>query len=306
ETFYMIDDSDVYSEPIPLRYPKAGSANSRVRIGVIDLESGETTWIDTGSDPEAYLARMDFAASPTELVIQRLNRDQNRVDVLLADVTTGRTRTLLTEEAPSWVDIHDDLTWIRDGRQFLWTSEREGFRHIYLYDRSGEVVRQVTSGSWEVTEIEGIDEDENWVYFTAINPTPTERQLFRARLSDGRLQRISTEPGTHNIEMAPDASAYLDVFSRNGVPPVYRLHGHDGRLIRVLEDNAHVANNLAAAGAPAPSFFSFITSDGVRLNGWMIRPPDFEPTRQYPVLLYTYGGPGSQTVTDAWQGTRYL
>src|SRR5690606_17150567 len=136
--------------------------------------------------------------------------------------------------------------------------------------------------------------------------TPAELQLFRARLQDGRLQRISTEPGSHSIEMSPDGSIYLDAYSRNGVPPVYRLHEADGDLIRVLEDNSRVADNLVAAGATPPSFFSFITSDGVRLNGWMIRPPDFDPMKKYPVLLYAYGGPGSQTVTDAWQGSRYL
>ena len=306
QTFFLVDNTELYSRPIPLRYPKAGTPNSRVRIGVVDLQTAGTTWIDTGDDPEAYLARMDFAVSPTEVTIQRLNRAQNRIDLLLADVTTGKVRTLLSETAPSWIEIHDDLTWIRGGRQFLWTSERDGFRHIYLYDRSGELVRQVTSGSWEVAAIEGLDEDEEWVYFTAINPTPAERQLFRARLEDGRLQRISTEPGTHSINMAPDAATYLDVYSRNGLPPVSRLHESDGELIRVLEDNARVADNLAVAGAVAPSFFSFITSDGVRLNGWMIRPPGFDPSASYPVLLYAYGGPGSQSVTDNWQGTRYL
>lgn len=306
ETFYMIDQTSLYSQPIPLRYPKAGTDNSRVRIGVIDLTTGETTWTDTGDDPDVLLARMDFAFSPTEITIQRLNRIQNRVDVLLADVTTGESRVLLTETAPSWLDVNDEIRWIRDGQQFLWTSERDGFRHIYLYDRTGSLVRQVTSGNWEVVSIEGLDEDEEWVYFTAINPTPAERQLFRARLANGRIQRVSTEPGTHEIEMSPDASVYLDVYSRNGLPPVYRLHDGGGELIRVLEDNAEVADNLAASRAVPPSFFSFITSDGVRLNGWMIRPPDFDPTEEYPVLLYVYGGPGSQTVTDAWQGTRYL
>ena len=177
-------------------------------------------------------ARMDFAISPTELVIQRLNRAQNRIDVLLADVTTGETRTLLAEAAPSWVEVDDEVRWIEGGRQFLWMSERDGFRHIYLYDRSGELVRQVTRGSWEVTEIEGLDEDEEWVYFSAINPTPAERQLFRVNVNNARVQRISTEPGTHGINLAPDGSTYLDVYSRNGLPPVYRLHSGDGRLIR--------------------------------------------------------------------------
>jgi dipeptidyl-peptidase-4 len=306
ETFYMLDETSLYSEPIPLRYPKAGTDNSRVKVGVIDLERGGTTWLDTGDDPEAYLARMDFAASPTELVIQRLNRVQNRIDVLLADATTGASRTLLSETAPSWIELGGEITWVDQGRQFLWLSERDGYNHLYLYDRGGALVRQLTEGRWEVSALEGVDADEDWAYFTAANPTPMERQLFRVNVHNSRVQRISTEPGTHVINLAPDGSAYLDVFSRNGLPPVYRLHSGDGRLIRILEDNARVGDNLAAAGAVAPAFFSFITSDGVRLNGWMIRPPGFQPTENYPVLLYTYGGPGSQTVTDAWQGTRYL
>ena len=305
ETFYMVDESAVYSRPIPLRYPKAGSDNSLVRIGVVDLATDSTVWIDTDHG-DGYLARMDFAASPTEIAIQRLNRTQNRLDLLLADATTGESRVILSETAPSWVEVTDDLRWIRDGEQFLWTSERDGFRHIYLYGRDGTLIRQVTQGGWEVIEIEGVDAQEEWVYFTAINPTPAERQFFRARLSDGRLQRISTEPGAHSVRMSPDGSTYLDIYSRNGVPPVYRLHRADGTLIRVLEDNADVAARLTEAGARPPSFFSFITSDGVRLNGWMIRPPDFDPTRRYPTLLYAYGGPGSQTVTDAWGGSRYL
>ena len=305
ETFYMVDETDVYSRPIPLRYPKAGTANSLVRIGVIDLETDRTIWIDTG-DEDGYLARMDFAGAATEVAIQRLNRAQNRLDLLIADVTTGESRIILTETAPSWVEVTDDLRWIGDGEQFLWTSERDGFRHIYLYGRDGELVRQITQGAWEVLEIEGVDANEEWVYFTAINPTPSERQLFRARLTDGRLQRLSTEPGSHSVRMSPDASTYIDSYSRGGVPPVHRLHRADGTLLRVLEDNADVAGRLAESGATPPAPFSFITADGVRLNGWMIRPPHFDPAGRYPALIYAYGGPGSQSVTDAWGGTRYL
>lgn len=306
QTFYMMDDSPVYSQPVPLRYPKAGSDNSRVRIGIFELASGRVTWVDAGDDEEAYLARMDFAASPDEVVIQRLNREQNRLDLLMADVVTGESRVILSEEAPSWVDVNDDFRWLGDGQQFLWTSERDGFRHIYLYDRSGELIQQLTRGSWDVNRIEGVDPTEQWVYYSAINPTPTERQLFRVRLRDGRVQRISSEPGFHSISMAPNAATYLDVYSRNGVPPVYRLHDANGAVIRVLEDNADVAARVAESGATPPNFFGFITSDGVRLNGWMMRPPGFDPMQKYPVLLYVYGGPGSQTVTDSWGGSRYL
>ncbi|MBW3569808.1 MAG: S9 family peptidase [Gemmatimonadetes bacterium] len=307
-TFYMIQETDsLYSHPIALRYPKAGTPNPTARIGVVDAAGGETTWMDTGNDPEALLARMEWAASPTELVIQRANRIQNRVDVLLADAGTGRSRTLFTEADAAWVDVHDDFHWIDGGRRFLWSSERDGWNHLYVYNRDGTVARQLTRGPWEVTRVMGVDERGGWVYFGATEEGPAERHVYRVRLNGrGGVQQLSREPGTHNATVSPAGTYYLDAFSTLSTPPVTRLHRADGAVVRTLVDNAAVREKLARLAVDAPDFFTIRTRDGTELNAWMIKPADFDPSRKYPVLMYVYGGPGSQTTLNAWTGSRYL
>ncbi|HEY8483017.1 MAG TPA: S9 family peptidase [Longimicrobiales bacterium] len=304
--FFLVNELPLYPELFTFRYPKAGTPNSQVRIGVVDVESGKTTWTDVEVAQDGYIARMEFAATPNELVVQRLNRHQNRLDVLLVDATTGRSRVLFTETDSAWVDVHDNLIWIRGGRQFLWTSERDGFNHLYLYNRDGSVARQLTRGPWEVTGVYGVDEANGWVYFQAAQPTPMERQIYRVRLDGSRMERLSAEPGWHDIDLSPDRRYYVDIYSRAGVPPVTRLHTANGRLVRELVNNQELASRLAAQRLRPPEFFRFRTSDGVELNGYFIKPPDFDASRKYPVLLYVYGGPGSQTVVDSWGGSRYL
>ncbi|HEX2091540.1 MAG TPA: S9 family peptidase [Longimicrobiaceae bacterium] len=305
--FTWINDlTGQYSRPVGLRYPKPGEPNSLARIGVIELESGNVTWMDTGSDTDIYLARMDWAESPNELVIQRMNRLQNRIDVMLADAVTGRSRTLFTDTDSAWVDVDDDLTWIRDGRELLWTSEREGYNQIYLYGRDGRLIRKLTREPWDVTGINGVDERGGWVYFTGTGGNPAERHLFRVRLDGSGQQRLTREPGTHSASVSPGGRRFVDVYSRAGVPPVTRLHNADGTLVRALGDNRRVEANLAATGARLPEFFRFRTPGGTELNGWMIKPASFDASRKYPVLIYVYGTPGAQTVTDAWGGSRYM
>ncbi len=305
-TFHMIDELGQYSEPIPLRYPKAGEANSLARIGVVELATGDVVWMDTGNDESAYLARMDWAASPDEIVIQRLNRHQNRLDIILADARTGKSRVIVTDTDERWLDVDDDLTWVDGGKRFIWSSERDGYNHLYLYDRAGRIVRQLTRGEWDVLAFHGVDEADGWVYFTASEKSPLERHLYRVGLDGEGFSRITSEPGSHRVNLSPDFSLYIDTYSRMNVPPSARLHRADGTLVRELVDNSAVAAELERSGARAPEFFSFTTSDGVELNGWMIKPAGFDPSRRYPVLMYVYGGPGSQTVTDAWGGSRYL
>lgn len=305
--FYMIDDlATPYAELIPLPYPKAGEPNSQVRIGTIEMRSGDITWMDTGENPDIYLARMEWAASPGELVIQRMNRHQNRIEVMLANAATGASRVLFAEEDSAWVDVDNDLTWIRGGRQFLWSSERDGYKHLYLYNRNGRVARQLTRGAWDVVTMDAVDEKGGWLYFTATEQGATQKQLYRVRLNGGRAQRVSREPGTHRIVMSPTADFYIDTYSRANTPPMTRLHAVDGAEVRTLVENHAVAERLIAAGSREPEFFAFRTADGAELNGWMIKPADFDASRKYPVLMYVYGGPGSQTVTDAWGGNRYL
>ncbi len=304
ETFYMIDELGQYAKPIPLRYPKAGTANSSVELRVVDLASGATRTL-TRVDGNSYLPRADWADAD-ELLIQRLNRQQNRLDVLVADARTGTVRTLFTESDSAWVDVDDDLIRFDGGRRFLWSSERDGWNHLYVYGRDGRVQRQLTTGAWDVGSVLGLDEKGGWVYFTSAQPTPMERHLFRVRVSGGRIERLTREPGSHAITMSPAFTFYVDTWSRAGVPPTTRLFSIDGRMTRTLAENGAVAQKLDGMGLRPPEFFQFETSDGVTLNGWMIKPADFDPSRRYAALLYVYGGPGSQTVTDAWGGSRYL
>jgi dipeptidyl-peptidase-4 len=303
--FFMIDELELYSQPVAVRYPKAGTPNSNVEIRVLDVVTGESRRIDTGDEPDAYLARMEWSGAGS-LVVQRLNRHQNRLDVLLIDPAADSSRILVTETDSAWVDVNDDFTWLDGGRRFLWTSERDGWNHIYLYDRDGTLMRQLTSGEWEVAGIEGVDEEAGVVYFTATEQSPLERHLYRIPLDGQGLDRVTRGAGTHEITMSPDARHYVDEWSRAGVPPTTRLHTADGEVVRVLAENEELEQRLAATGVQETEFFEFTTTDGVTLNGWMIRPPSFDETRRYPVVMYVYGGPGSQTVTDAWGGNRYL
>lgn len=307
-TFYMIQETDsLYSQPVALRYPKAGTPNPIARIGVVGVNGGPTTWMDTGNDTEVLLARMEWAESPTEVVIQRQNRIQNRTDVLLADATTGRSRPLFTESDPAWVDIHDDFHWLNDGRQFLWSSERDGWNHLYVYNRDGGVARQLTRGPWEVTRVMGVDERGGWVYFGATEEGPEERHVYRVRLNGrGGVEQLSRETGTHNATVSPGGTYFLDAYSTMSTPPVTRLHRADGTAVRTLVDNAPARETLGRLAVGAPEFFTIRTRDGAELNAWMIKPADFDPSRKYPVLMYVYGGPGSQTVLNSWSGSRYL
>jgi dipeptidyl-peptidase-4 len=303
---WMKDTGDAYSQPISLRYPKAGAPNPVARLGVVETGTGQTTWIDTGRDSSVYLARMEWAASPGELIVQRLNRHQNRLDVLLADARTGTVRPVFTETDSAWVDVDDDLSFIRSGRQFLWSSERDGYNHLYLYNRDGSVAAQLTRGPWDVTEVFGVDERNGFVYFAATEQGPQQRHLYRVRLDGRGFERLTREPGSHSIVLSARTPYYLDSYSRAGAPPVITLHRTDGSSVRTLVDNAQVRQRLSALGLGQTEFFSFTNAGGTTLNGWMIKPANFDPTKRYPVLMYVYGGPGSQTVTDSWGGTRYL
>jgi dipeptidyl-peptidase-4 len=303
--FWMLDEMELYPRLVPVRYPKAGTANSSVDIRVIDVATGHLVRIDTGDEADTYLARMDWAGSD-ELVIQRLARAQDRLDVLLASATTGQSRTILTETDSAWVDVDNDLTWLRNGRQFLWTSERDGFNHVYLYGRDGRLIRQVTDGDWDVIDFLGANESGSRIWFTSSEASPLERQLYSIGIDGRGRRRITRDTGWHAAELAPDARHLVDTWSRAGAPPVVRIITADGRTVRVIEDNAEVAARIAQLNLQTPEFFSFTTTDGVALNGWLIKPPDFDATRRHPVLMYVYGGPNSQTVTDAWGGSRYL
>jgi dipeptidyl-peptidase-4 len=304
--FYMIDDLGLYSEPVPVRYPKAGTPNSIVRVGSLSVETGETTWFDTGSDPEAYIARMEWAASSSEVAIQVLNRHQNRLELRLGDAGSGETRVVFAESDEAWVDVHDYLTWLDGGRRFLWASERDGYRHLYLFGRDGTLIRQLTIGEWEVTSLDAVDEDTGDVFFTAASPSPRMRSIYKVSMGGGEPRLIVGGSGVHGAEFSSDAAFFIDRHSTMSTPTTTKLRRSDGSLVRELELNTSLAARLDSASLSSPEFFELEAADGSSLQAYMIKPPDFDPARTYPLLLYVYGGPGSQTVVDRWGGTRHL
>ena len=306
ETFYLIDEMTLYPELKAVRYPKAGTDNSRVRLGVVEIASGQTTWIDASTvSQDGYIARMDFATSPNEIWFQRLNRHQNTMDLMMADVRSGESRTVITDRDNAWVSINVP-TWIKDGREFVYLSERDGFAQLYLYNRDGREIRKLTTGAWDVLDMYGVDEEAELVYFAGAADGPLVRPLYSIGLDGEKLTRVSGTEGTHRVNFDPTFTYYLDTYSEAGVPPVQTLRTANGDAARTLADNAQLKQRLDALGLNLPEFTKVPFDDGLELNAWVIKPPDFDPSKQYPLLMYVYGGPGSQTVTDSWGGDRYL
>ncbi len=305
--FTLINTTDsLYSFTIPIQYPKAGEENSAARIGVVGSGGGPTRWLEIEGDPRNhYLARMDWAASSAEVVVQRLNRLQNTLEVLLGDARTGQIRPVLVERDSAWVDVVDGVTWLQGNKHFTWMSDRSGWRHVYLVSRDGRTVRPVTRGAFDVEEIKGVDEKGGWLYYIASPDNPAQRYLYRARLNGkGAAVRLSpAAPGTHSYDVSPDFRHALHTYSRFDVPPVVdllRLPTH--RTLRTLVDNAQLRACLARLRTGGHEFFQIPLEDGTPLPAWIMRPPGFDSTQAYPLVTYVYGGPGRQTVLDAWLG----
>ena len=305
KSYYMTDALSLYPDLLPVRYPKAGEDNSEVRIGVVEISSGNTTWVDIGTERDIYVARMDFASSSDEIWLTRLNRHQNQLDLLFADVQTGESRIILTETDAAWVG-NTAPRWIRDGRQFLFESERAGYNQVYLFDRDGALINQVTPGEWDVLAVYGVDEETDVLYYTGAGDSPLRRPLYRVDLNGESFGRLSTASGSHDILFNTDYSLYVDTYSTTGVPPTRTLHSADGQVVRTISDNRQLAERVQSLNLPVPEFITVPGADGTPLNAFIMRPADFNPGRQYPLLMYVYGGPGSQTVRDSWGGERYL
>jgi dipeptidyl-peptidase-4 len=295
----------LHMTPHVTRYPKAGDPNPLVKIGVLDLPAAganaavpKTRWIDLGADTDIYIYRMQWTPDSSHLLLQRIPRLQNRLDLLLADPHTGATTVVLTEEDPAWVDTPGEVTFVKETDQFLWLSDRSGWRHLYRYDLSGKLHGAVTTGEWDVERLAAIDAPQRLIYFTAARPSALERQVFRATLEDGEIAQVSTGRGYHAPLFAPDAAHYLDTHSSRSAPPEVTLHRANGDSVATILINPMPKRQGRKTGEW--SFTTFETSDGVTLNASLLYPVDFDPTRKYPVLMYTYGGPGSQVVLDTY------
>lgn len=311
--FTLIDNSELYPTLQTFPYPKAGEINPAARIATIPAGGGEVVWLEfVGSPRDFYLARMEWAGN-TELVIQRINRRQNRNAVVLADALTGRTREVLVERDEAWVDVVDDLRWLDGGTAFTWLSERDGWRRAYRVSRDGSGVTPLTPEAVDVLAVERIDDASDWLYYSASPDDPTQRYLFRVPLvSRGptiepeRLTPLD-QPGTHHYQLSPRGTRALHTASRFTDPPridLVDLPEHTAR--RTLIDNDELRQRFAALGLPPAEFFRVEVEPGVELDGWRLVPPGFDPSRRYPVLFHVYGEPAGQTVLDRWGGRNLL
>lgn len=310
--FYRFDETDVkqfdfrvwgdlYPGKTEYKYPKAGEDNALVTIHVYDLETSETTPMDIGEETDQYIPRIQWSNNSNLLTIRRMNRLQNKEELLFADAGTGETNVILSEEVENgWIDVQDNLYFLANGKQFLYTSEKDGYNHIYLYDMQGVEKSRVTQGEWEVTQFLGVDERRHMVYFMSTEVSSMGRHMYTVRVDGKRKRQLTKTAGWHNISLSKDFKYYIDTHSSTASPNTYTLYDIRGRVKRVLEDNSELKETLEEYAYSPKEFFTIEGTDA-SFNAYMIKPIDFDSTEQYPVLMYVYGGPGSQTVTSAYE-----
>ena len=299
------------------RFPQAGEPNPIVRVGVArvaDGQPGQTKWMETGADTDVYLARVVWLFDSGRVAIERLNRAQNRLDLLFCDAATGASQTILTDTDKYWINISDDLYFFSDNKRFLWSSERSGFRHYYLYDLSGKQSDQLTSGSWGITGTSGfgpgavkhpeVDEAYGEIYFLSNKDDVQDTELYGLSLHDKSITRITREAGTHHVLFAPDHSGFEDTYSNSMTPPRQSLFRANGTRVAPISEN--VIPELAEYQLGTPEFTNISAQDGTKLYAMVIKPPGFDTSRKYPVLIDVYGGPQVQYVRNAWEGRNFL
>ncbi|MGM0629599.1 MAG: S9 family peptidase [Pseudomonadota bacterium] len=309
--FTMINNTDeLYPTLKEFPYPKVGETNAAMRIGVMPASGGKTQWMNIPGDPrQHYLVRMNWAGNSEQLLIQQLTRKQHINRAFISDIETGRSQELLRENTDSWAEYVDDIHFLNDGREFTWLSERSGYRHIYRVQRDSGRTTAVTRGNWDVVEVLRVNEDNGWVYFIASPETPLERYLFRASLDgSGRLERLTPDmDGTHSYSISQDAKYAEHTFhSVNQVPVTKMISLPDHKVIRTVVDNNDVQQAIENVEKQPVEFFRVEARDGLELDGYIMKPTDFDPSKEYPILFYVYGEPWGQTVANKWGGSLYL
>ncbi len=336
-SFPLMNNTERYPEITHFRYPKAGEVNSEIKIGVVDLSAvdpakkgqpqairyfdtktwdPELTKEEEASDPHEYLARMGWTPEidgQHRVWMFRLNRNQNNLDLLYGHPGTGETERVLQETQDTYIDVTDDkLSFLDGGKRFVFLSERTGYTHAHLYRNDGTHLGPITSGNWEVTQFHGVDEEAATAYFTATRDTSFERHLYETGMSmephetAQAARKITSRPGWHSLNLSKDRAYYIDQYSKAGTPPTWTLHEATGDRLTTLQANDTLQQRLDSLDLPEKRFTTLPGADGTPLNAYVIKPTDFDPSKEYPVLMYVYGGPGVQTVTDQWGSSRQL
>src|SRR5690554_3183367 len=296
----------LYPEDYKFKYPKAGEKNAEVSIHIYDLDGGKAITVDAGKEKDIYLPRIYWAGTSETLAFIRLNRLQNQMDLLHAHAATKKSKLVVEETSDTYVDLNynDNLQYLKNGKGIIRSSEKDGYKHIYHHDMDGKLIRQITTGNWEVTDLIGVDESSNTLYYLSTEISPLEKNLYAIGLNGKKKELLTPSKGTHAVNMSGDFKYYIDYYTTANEPLTVTLNTSKGKTVKVLEDNKNLKDNLANFAISQREFFEFETVDGTLLNGYLLKPADFDENKQYPVLMYVYGGPGSQTVTNSWGGSR--
>ncbi|MFV8362833.1 S9 family peptidase [Flavobacterium sp. ZT3P35] len=294
---------DLYPTMQTFKYPKAGEKNAVVSLHVYDVSSNAVKNINLGNYNDFYIARLKWTNDANTLSAQVLNRHQDNLDLVYIDGNSGAVKVVLNEKDKAYVDVTDNLTFLKDN-SFIWTSEKDGFNHIYLYDKNGKLKNQLTKGTWEVTNYYGLDEKTNTVYYQSVENGSINRDVYRIGLDGKNKIRLSQNTGTNAATFSPNFQYYINTFSSISQPTTYTLNeAKAGKQVQVIENNEALAVKLKGYNLPSKEFFVLKTDKGNQLNAWMIKPKDFDPTKKYPVFMYQYSGPGSQQVNNEWNST---
>jgi dipeptidyl-peptidase-4 len=303
----LSDYSGLHQEWEKLRIPQVGDSNATVRIGVVNVGTGQNTWLDTGERGEFYIPRIYWTSRPDTLAVITLNRPQNTMKLFFFDVKTGGRRQVMTETSKTWLDVYDFYAGVDDmmsfpenSREFFWLSDRDGYQHLYRYDYSGKLINQVTRGSWNATRIEGSDAKGQTIYYTSTEASPLQRQLYSIRFDGTGQRRITSAEGTHRINMSPNATYFIDRYSSLRQPTQVELWTAAGQKLRTMENNSAVTTWLATHAYSPAEIFSFTTTDGAKIDASIVKPIPFDPNKRYPVIFDIYGGPGSQQVYNSF------
>ncbi|GAB4187354.1 MAG: S9 family peptidase [Thermoflexibacter sp.] len=322
--FYTFDESKVkeynmqmwkngklYPEDYKFKYPKAGEANSEITISIYDLKSEKSVKVDIGTEKDIYIPRIKWTNDSNILAVLRMNRLQNKMEILHADAGTGATKVILTEESPQYLeaDFFDDVVYLKDGRHFIYSSEKDGFKHLYLYELTGKLVRQITTGKWEVVNFLGIDEKPKVpvLYYTSTEISPLERHFYSIDIQGKNKKKLSAEKGTNTPNLSHDFKYYM-LYHSNAQSPlrITLWETSKNTLIKELKNNSNLLEKYKEYGISTKEFFQFKTPDGTELNGYMLKPSNFDASKKYPVLMFVYGGPGSQQVADNWSAVSWF
>ncbi|WP_425392763.1 DPP IV N-terminal domain-containing protein [Ekhidna sp.] len=320
--YYRMDESDVkeynmqvwnegalYPEDYRYKYPKAGEENSIVEIYLYELASAEKVKADIGEETDIYIPRIYWTKNPELLAIQRLNRLQNQLDILHVNTKTGESKIILTDKSDTYIHFTfcDDLTYLDNGTQFIYSSEKSGYKHYYLYNLDGSLENQITKGSFEASSMVGLDQKKNKLYYISTEDSPLERQLYVVSLSGKGKKKLTNKAGYSYVDMSEDCSFYMNYFSSAETPLVVSLYQTSGnKRVKVMEDNQELSQKIKEYGFADKEFFQLTNATGSTLSGFFLKPEDFDENKKYPLLIYQYSGPGSQNVANRWGGGHFI